>query len=48
MVQALFILDIASFSWKSDIDCFDAVASRIHALTQNVFSVSHNLERLNR
>ena len=48
MVQALFIYDIASFSWKSDIHCFDAVASRIHVLTQNVFAVSHHLERLNR
>ena len=48
MVQALFIYDSASFSWKSDIDCFDAVASRHHASTQNVFSVSHHLERLNR
>jgi hypothetical protein len=48
MVQALFIYDIASFSWKSDIHCFNAVASRTHALTQNVFSVSHRLERLNR
>ncbi len=47
MVQALFVYDSASFSWKSDIDCFDAVASRIHALTQNVFTVSHHLERLN-
>ena len=48
MVQALIVSDIASFSWKSDIDCFNAVASRIHASTQNVFSVSHHLERLNR
>ena len=48
MVQALFVYDIASFSWKYDIDCFDAVASRIHASTQNVFAVSHHLERLNR
>ena len=48
MVQALFIYDSASFSWKYDIDCFDAVASRYHALTQNVFSVSQYLERLNR
>jgi hypothetical protein len=48
MVQALFVYDSASFSWKYDIDCFDAVASRIHASTQNVFSVSHHLERLNR
>ena len=48
MVQALFVYDSASFSWKYDIVCFDAVASRIHASTQNVFAVSHHLERLNR
>ena len=48
MVQAFFIYDIASFSWKSDIHCFNAVAFRIHALAQNVFSVSQHLERLNR
>ncbi len=48
MVQALFVSDSASFSWKYDIDCFDAVTSRIHASTQNVFAVSHHLERLNR
>jgi hypothetical protein len=48
MVQALFVYDSASFSWKYDIDCFDAVASSTHALAQNVFSVSHHLERLNR
>jgi hypothetical protein len=49
MVQAFIISDdIASFSWKYDIDCFNAVAFRIHASTQNVFSVSHHLERLNR
>ena len=49
MVQAFIIYDdIASFSWKYDIDCFNAVAFRIHASTQNVFSVSHHLERLNR
>jgi hypothetical protein len=48
MVQALFIYDIASFSWKSDIHYFNAVASRIHALAQDVFSVSQHLERLNR
>ena len=48
MVQALFIYDIASFSWKYDIHCFNAVASRTHASTQNVFSVSQHFERLNR
>jgi hypothetical protein len=48
MVQALWIYDIASFSWKSDIHCFDTVVSGIHALAQNVFAVSHHLERLNR
>jgi hypothetical protein len=48
MVQAFFVYDLASFSWKYDIDCFNAVASGIHALTQNVFAVSHRLERLNR
>ena len=48
MVQALFVYDIASFSWKYDIDCFEAVASRTHASTQNVFAVSHHLERFNR
>ena len=48
MVQALFAYGSASFSWKYDIDCFNAVASRIHASTQNVFAVSHHLERLNR
>jgi hypothetical protein len=48
MVQALFVYDSASFSWKYDIHNFDAVASRIHASTQNVFAVSHHLERLNR
>ena len=48
MVQALLVYDITSFSWKYDIDCFDAVASRTHALTQNVFAVSQHLERLNR
>jgi hypothetical protein len=48
MVQAFFVCDSASFSWKSDIDCFDTLASCTHVLTQNVFSVSHHLERLNR
>ena len=48
MVQALFIFDIANFSWKYDIDYFNTVVFRIHASTQNVFSVSHHLERLNR
>jgi hypothetical protein len=48
MVQALFIYDSASFSWKSDIDCFNTVVSRHHVLAQNVFTVSHNLEHLNR
>ena len=48
MVQAFFIYDSASFSWKSDIHYFDALASRIHASTQGVFSTSQHLERLNR
>jgi hypothetical protein len=48
MVQAFFVYDSASFSWKCDIDCFNAVASRTHASTQNVFAVSHHLERFNR
>ena len=48
MVQAFFIYDSASFSWKHDIHYFDAVASRIRVLTQNVFAVSQHLERLNR
>ena len=48
MVQALFVYDSASFSWKYDIDCFNTVVSRIRALTQNVFAVSQHLERLNR
>ena len=40
MVQALYIFDIASFSWKYDIDYFNAVAFRLHAsIFQNVFSV---------
>ena len=48
MVQAFFIYDIASFSWKSDIHYFDTVASPIHVLTQSVFATSQHLERLNR
>ena len=48
MVQAFFIYDSASFSWKSDIHYFDTLASRIHASTQGVFSTSLHLERLNR
>ena len=48
MVQAFFIYDSASFSWKYDIHYFDAVTSRIHASTQNIFSVYQHLERLNR
>ena len=48
MVQAFLIYDSASFSWKYDIDYFNALASRIHVLTQNVFTVSQHLERLNR
>ena len=48
MVQALLIFDSPSFSWKSDIDCFNRLRFRHHASTQNVFSVSHHLERLNR
>ena len=48
MVQAFFIYDSASFSWKYDIHYFNALASRIRALTQNVFAVSQHLERLNR
>ena len=48
MVQAFFIYDSASFSWKYDIGYFNALASRIHVSTQNVFAVSQNLERLNR
>jgi hypothetical protein len=48
MVQAFFIYDSASFSWKYDIHYFDALASRIHVLTQSVFSASQHLERLNR
>ena len=48
IASSLAVSDIASFSWKSDIDCFDAVASRTQASTQNVFSVSHHLEPFNR
>ena len=48
MVQAFFIYDSASFSWKYDIHYFNALASRTHALAQNVFSISQRLERLNR
>ena len=48
MVQAFFVYDITSFSWKHDIDCFNTVVFRTHALTQNVFAISHRLERLNR
>lgn len=48
MVQAFFIYDSASFSWKYDIRCFNALASRIHVLTQSVFAASQHLERLNR
>ena len=48
MVQAFFIYDSASFSWKHDIRYFNALAFRIRALTQNVFTVSLHLERLNR
>lgn len=40
--------DSASFSWKYDIDCFNAVASGTHVLTQNGFAISQHLERLNR
>ena len=48
MVQAFFIYDSASFSWKSDINYFGAVAPPIHASTLNVFTIYLRLERLNR
>ena len=48
MVQASIIYDSASFSWKYDINHFDALASRIHASAQSVFAASQHLERLNR
>ena len=48
MVQAFFIYDSASFSWKYDINHFEANALVIHASVLNVFSIYHNLERLNR
>ena len=48
MVQAFFIYDSASFSWKYDIYYFDAVASRFNVSIQNVFAVFQHLERLNR
>jgi hypothetical protein len=48
MVQAFYIYDSASFSWKRDIHYFNAVAFRIHVLTQSVFAASQHLERLNR
>jgi hypothetical protein len=48
MVQAFSIYDSASFSWKSDIHCFNALASRIHVSTQSVFAASQHLEHLNR
>ena len=48
MVQAFFVYDLASFSWKYDLPCFNAVASPGHVLTQNVFSVSLRLEHFNR
>ena len=48
MVQAFFIYDSASFSWKYDIHYFNALAFRTHALTQSVFATSQRLERLNR
>ena len=47
MVQAFFIYDSASFSWKYDIHYFDTVVSRFHALTQGVFAAYLHLERLN-
>ena len=48
MVQAFLFYDIASFSWKYDIHYFNTLVSRIHALTQSVFTTSQRLERLNR
>ena len=47
MVQAFFIYDIASFSWKSDIDCFNAVAfsySRLNSKRFLRFSSSRTLQ----
>ena len=37
MVQAFFIYDSASFSWKHDIHYFDALASRIRGLNSKRF-----------
>ena len=37
MVQAFFIYDSASFSWKYDIDYFNALAFRIHILNSKRF-----------
>ena len=37
MVQAFFIYDSASFSWKYDIHYFDALASRTHGLSSKCF-----------
>ena len=48
MVQAFFIYDSASFSWKSDVAYFNTVVFSIQVLTQNVFAISQSLEQLNR
>ena len=48
MVQAFLSDDSASFSWKYDIRYFNTLVSRIHVLTQSVFTTSLHLERLNR
>ena len=47
MVQAFFILDSASFSWKYNIDYFDAITSFIHVLIHSVFATFQHLEHLN-
>ena len=46
MVQAFFIFNIASFSWKPDIHYFDALTSSHHVLTQGIFTTSQRFERL--
>ena len=48
MVQAFFVYDSVSFSWKHDIIYFNALASRIHVSAQGIFSTSQHLEHLNR
>ena len=46
MVQAFFIFNIASFSWKHNIHYFDALTSSHHVLTQGIFTTFQRFERL--